>query len=218
MTADERLTEEVHRVFRILGGEDVEPDFEHLLVAPFHLRNRFNELIDSEIEAARAGRTAGITVKMNSLQDQGMIDRLYEASTAGVPIQLVIRGICCIRPGVSSLSENIDGRSIVDRFLEHSRIYLFHAGGAEVLYLSSADWMTRNLSRRVEVAFPIYDPDARAQLLHVLSLQLADNTKARIIDAEQGNRFVTAAGGPAVRSQIDTYRYLEELLGEVSPR
>ncbi len=218
MTADERLTEEVHRVFRILGGEDVEPDFEHLLVAPFHLRNRFNELIDSEIEAARAGRAAGITVKMNSLQDQGMIDRLYEASTAGVPIQLVIRGICCIRPGVSSLSENIDGRSIVDRFLEHSRIYLFHAGGAEVLYLSSADWMTRNLSRRVEVAFPIYDPDARAQLLHVLSLQLADNTKARIIDAEQGNRFVTAAGRPAVRSQIDTYRYLEELLGEVSPR
>ena len=218
MTADERLTTEVHRVFQILGGEDVEPDFEHLLVAPFHLRDRFNALIDHEIEAARAGRPSGMTVKMNSLQDRGMIDRLYEASAAGVPIQLVIRGVCCVRPGVDELSANIRGRSIVDRFLEHSRIYLFHAGGAEVLYLASADWMTRNLNRRVEVAFPIYDPDVRAQLRHVLSLQLADNTKARIIDTEQSNRSVTADGAPSVRSQIDTYRYLEELLGEVPAR
>ncbi len=218
MTADEGLTTEVHRVFQILGGEDVEPDFEHLLVAPFHLRDRFNALIDHEIEAARAGRPSGMTVKMNSLQDRGMIDRLYEASAAGVPIQLVIRGVCCVRPGVDELSANIRGRSIVDRFLEHSRIYLFHAGGAEVLYLASADWMTRNLNRRVEVAFPIYDPDVRAQLRHVLSLQLADNTKARIIDTEQSNRSVTADGAPSVRSQIDTYRYLEELLGEVPAR
>ena len=215
LTVDERLTEEVYRVFRMLGGEEVEPAFEHLLVAPSHLRDRFNSLIDAEIEAARAGRASGITVKMNSLQDRGIIDRLYEASAVGVPIQLVIRGICCLRPGVGELSETIDARSIVDRFLEHSRMYLFHAGGAEVLYLASADWMTRNLNRRVEVAFPIYDPDLRAELRHVLALQLADNTKARILDGDQSNRFVTADDNPSVRSQIDTYRYLEELLGKV---
>ena len=215
LTADERLTEEVYRVFHILGGEEVEPAFEHLLVAPSDLRDRFNSLIDAEIEAARAGRASGITAKMNSLQDRGIIDRLYEASAAGVPIQLVIRGICCLRPGVHELSETIEGRSILDRFLEHSRMYLFHAGGAEALYLASADWMTRNLNRRVEVAFPIYDPDLRAELRHVLALQLADNTKARILDGDQSNRFVTADDSPSVRSQIDTYRYLEELLGKV---
>ena len=218
MTADERLTGEVRRVFRILGGEDVEPDFEHLLVAPFHLRDRFNTLIDTEIEAARAGRPSGITAKMNSLQDRGMIDRLYEAGAAGVRVQLVIRGICCLRPGVDDLSENIHGRSIVDRFLEHSRMYLFHAGGDEVLYLASADWMTRNLDRRVEIAFPIYDRDVKAQLLHVLALQVADDRKARILNGEQSNRLVTANGEATVRSQIDTYRYLEELLGEVPAR
>ena len=215
LTADERLTREVHRVFRILGGDEVEPEFEHLLVAPFHLRDRFNALIDAEIDEARAGRPSGITAKMNSLQDPGIIQRLYEAGAAGVPVQLVVRGICCIRPGVEGLSETIEGRSIVDRFLEHSRMYLFHAGGAEVLYLASADWMTRNLNRRGEVAFPIYDPDVRAELRHVLALQLADNTKARILDGDQSNRFATAEHGPPVRSQIDTYRYLAELLGEV---
>ena len=215
LTADDRLTEEVHRVFRILGGDEIEPDFEHLLVAPFHLRDRFNELIDAEIEAARAGRASGITVKMNSLQDRGIIDRIYDAGAAGVPVRLVIRGVCCLRPGVGGLSETIEGRSIVDRFLEHSRMYLFHSDGAERLYLASADWMTRNLNRRVEVAFPIYDPDLKAELRHVLSLQLADNVKARILDGDQSNRFVTADGGSSVRSQIDTYRYLEELLGQV---
>ena len=184
-------------------------------MAPSDLRDRFNSLIDAEIEAARAGRASGITAKMNSLQDRGIIDWLYEASAAGVPIQLVIRGICCLRPGVHELSETIEGRSILDRFLEHSRMYLFHAGGAEALYLASADWMTRNLNRRVEVAFPIYDPDLRAELRHVLALQLADNTKARILDGDQSNRFVTADDNPSVRSQIDTYRYLEELLGKV---
>ena len=215
LTADERLTEEVYRVFRILDGEEVEPAFEHLLVAPSDLRDSFNSLIDAEIEAARAGRASGITAKMNSLQDRGIIDRLYDASAAGVPIQLVIRGIYCLRPGVGELSETIEGRSILDRFLEHSRMYLFHAGGAEALYLASADWMTRNLNRRVEVAFPIYDPDLRAELRHVLALQLADNTKARILDGDQSNRFVTADDSPSVRSQIDTYRYLEELLRKV---
>jgi polyphosphate kinase len=214
MTADPRLTEEVYRVFRILCGEDVEPEFEHLLVAPHHLRDGFNALIEAETEAARQGRPSGITAKMNSLQDRGIIDKLYEASAAGVPVRLMVRGICCLRPGVEGLSDSIDATSIVDRFLEHSRIFVFHADGAEKLYLSSADWMTRNLNRRVEVAFPIYDPDVRQELLHVLELQCADNTKARIIDEHQRNGFSEEIDGATARSQFDTYRYLRELLGE----
>ena len=214
MTADPRLTEEVHGVFRILCGEDVQPDFKHLLVAPHHLRDHFNALIDAETEAARQGRPSGITAKMNSLQDRAIIDKLYEASAAGVPVRLVVRGICCLRPGVEGLSESIEVTSIVDRFLEHSRMFVFYADGAEKLYLSSADWMTRNLNRRVEVTFPIYDPDVRKELRHVLDLQCADNTKARIIDERQRNRFVQGIDGATTRSQFDTYRYLRELLAD----
>ena len=214
LTADPRLTQEVRRVFRLLCGEDVEPDFEHLLVAPHHLRDRFNTLIDAETEAARRGRPSGITAKMNSLQDRGIIDKLYDASAAGVPVRLVIRGICCLRPGVEGLSESIEVTSIVDRFLEHSRMFVFHADGDEKLYLSSADWMTRNLNRRVEVAFPIYDPAVREELRHILDLQGSDNTKARIIDEHQRNGFVRETDGATVRSQFDTYRYLREFLAE----
>ena len=214
MTADPRLTEEVRRVFRLLCGEDVQPDFEHLLVAPHHLRDRFNALIDAETEAARQGRPSGITAKMNSLQDRDIIDKLYDASAAGVPVRLVIRGICCLRPGVEGFSDSIEVTSIVDRFLEHSRMFVFHADGAERLYLSSADWMTRNLNRRVEVAFPIYDPEVREELRHVLDLQGSDNTKARIIDEHQRNGFARETDGGTVRSQFDTYRYLRELLAD----
>ena len=216
MTADPRLTSEVHGVFRLLFEEDVEPEFEHLLVAPNHLRDGFNELIAAETEAARRGRRSGITAKMNSLQDRAIIDKLYEASAAGVPVRLLVRGICCLRPGVEGLSDSIEATSIVDRFLEHSRMFLFHADGAEKLYLASADWMTRNLSRRVEVAFPVYDPDVREELQQVLNLQRADNTKARIIDEHQRNAFARDTGGAMARSQFDTYRYLRELLADHS--
>ena len=216
MTADPRLTSEVHRVFRLLSGEDVAPDFEHLLVAPHHLRNRFNALIDAEVEAARRGRPSGITAKMNSLQDRAIIDKLYEASAAGVPVRLVIRGICCLRPGVEGLSDSIEATSIVDRFLEHSRMFVFHADGADKLYLSSADWMPRNLDRRVEVAFPIYDADVQGELRQVLDLQLADNAKARIIDEHQGNGFAPGTEAAMVRSQFDTYRLMTELLADHS--
>ena len=214
MTADPRLTAEVNRVFRLLSGDDVTPDFEHLLVAPHHLRDRLNALIDAETKAARQGRPSGITAKMNSLQDRAIIDKLYEASAAGVPVRLVIRGICCLRPGVEGLSDSIEATSVVDRFLEHSRMFVFHADGAEKLYLSSADWMTRNLNRRIEVAFPIYDPDVRRELLDVLDLQCSDNAKARIIDEHQRNGFARETEGATVRSQFDTYRYMRELLAD----
>ena len=133
------------------------------------------KLIDVEIAEAKAGRTASIILKMNSIQDEEMIEKLYEASEAGVRIELNIRGICCLMAGRKNLSENINAFSIVDRFLEHSRIFVFHHGGKEKFYLSSADWMERNLSFRIETCFPIYDPDIISELKDILHIQSADD-------------------------------------------
>jgi polyphosphate kinase len=214
LTADTRLTTEVHRVFRILAGEDVEPHFEHLLVAPFTLRTRLNDLIDTERRAALAGAPSGITAKLNSFQDRAMIERVYAAAQAGVPIRMVVRGICCARPGVPGLSECLEVRSIVDRFLEHSRIYNFHAAGRDVVYLASADWMSRNLNRRIEVAFPIFDEDIRGELLAELALQLNDDTKSRVIDADHSNAFISENNGTPVRAQYVMYERLQRLCEE----
>jgi polyphosphate kinase len=149
-------------------------------------------------------------LKMNSLEDQGMIDKLYQASQAGVKIQLIIRGICCLVPGVEGMSENIEITSIVDRFLEHARVYIFANGGQEIIYCASADWMTRNLYRRVEVAFPIYQEDIREEIRTIINLQLEDNTKARIIDENQSNRYVERAEeAPLKRAQVDVYELLK---------
>ncbi|MGH7500802.1 MAG: polyphosphate kinase 1 [Longimicrobiales bacterium] len=208
LTADEELTEDVERVFAFLAGRIEEPVFASLLVAPFELRKRLYQLIDAEIEAAKQGRLSGITLKLNSLEDHKIIDRLIEASRAGVPIRLVVRGICCLAPGVEGHSETVEARSIVDRFLEHGRIYIFENGGAPLHYLASADWMTRNLSRRVEVAFPIRDPRLQEEIRAILDLQFADNVKARILDAAQSNRYAPASGRP-VRAQHDIHRFVE---------
>ena len=210
-TTDPRLTREVEAVLQYLAGELEEPSFEHLLVAPFTLRGACYELIEREAQAAREGRPSGITLKMNALEDEDIIARLYEASRAGVPIRLVIRGICCMVPAVEGLSESVEARSVVDRYLEHARIYVFHNGGEEKVYLASADWMTRNLSHRVEVAFPVYDPEVRRQVRAVLDLQLADNTRARILDAHQANRYARDPGDP-VRAQEATRAMVAALL------
>ena len=207
-TADPRMTEDVRRVFAYLTGEEKQPRFTQLLVAPFGLRRAFNRHIDRETEAVKAGQPAGMILKMNSLEDVKMVRRLYRASRAGVPIRLIVRGICRLAPGVEGHSETIEARSIVDRYLEHARIHLFQAGGREVLYLASADWMSRNLNRRVEVAFPVHDPELRRELRALLDLQLADNRKARILDRRQTNAYASAAG-PPVRAQVDFQRYLE---------
>jgi polyphosphate kinase len=208
LTADRDLTVEVQRVFRFLAGELEEPRFEHLMVAPFDLRKRFYRLIEREILAAVKGKPAGMILKMNSLEDDRIIARLYRASRAGVPIDMIVRGICCLVPGVPGMSETIRVRSIVDRFLEHGRIYLFENGAKPLYWLASADWMNRNLSRRVEVAFPVRDPALQQELRTILDLQLADNQKARIIDELQSNRYART-GGPPVRAQVDTYRFFE---------
>jgi polyphosphate kinase len=211
-TCHEGITEDVEQVFRFLTGEIEEPVTEHLLVAPFTLRKGFNRLIKAEAERAAAGEPAGITLKMNSLEDKKIITRLYEASRAGVPIEIIVRGICRLIPGVPSQSETIRVRSIIDRYLEHARIYTFHADGEERMYLASADWMKRNLSRRVEVAIPVYDPDIKAQLNQLIDFQLADNAKARVID-EGGENSYARNSEPPLRSQ-EAYRdFLVELAG-----
>jgi polyphosphate kinase len=210
-TCHEGITKDVEQVFRFLAGEIDEPETEHLLVAPFTLRKGFNRLIDFEAKKAAAGEPSGMTLKMNALEDPKIIKRLYQASQAGVPIDLIVRGICRLIPGIPGQSQTIRGRSIIDRYLEHPRVYKFLHGGEERLYLASADWMKRNLSRRVEVAIPVYDPDIRAQLQKALDLQLADNLKARVIDASGSNRYAGEEGEPPLRSQEAFREYVAGL-------
>lgn len=209
-TADPRLTEEVRLVFEYIVGEVKDPTFQHLLVAPLDLRKGLYRLIEREIEHARRDGTGYMVVKLNSLEDRKIIDRLYAASNAGVKVRMIVRGINCLIPGVQGQSEHIHVTSIVDRFLEHARMYLFHNGGQQDLYLASADWMRRNLSERVEVAFPIYNPRIKKQLLDLLAIQIADNQKARIIDTAQGTGNKPKGDTP-IRAQLETYRIFEQM-------
>lgn len=215
LTASKKLGKEVGRVFEMLEGKVLAPQCKHLFVSPFTTRSGFLELIDREIQHAQDGQPAWMILKMNSLEDRRMIIKLYEASQAGVRIRLIIRGICCLVPGIAGLSENIEVTSIVDRFLEHARVYIFANGGTENMYLASADFMTRNLDRRVEVVFPINDEKVHAEIRKIIDLQLADNTKARIIDEHQRNDFVPAPdGAKPIRAQVDTYQYFASLVTE----
>jgi polyphosphate kinase len=211
-SADERITKDVEQVFHFLDGRIEEPDVHHLLVAPRTLRKGFNCLIDGEIEAAKKGEACGMMLKMNAIEDPKIIRRLYEASQAGVPIKMIVRGICRLVPGVPGVSENIEMRSILDRYLEHARIYRFHAGGEGRLYIASADWMKRNLKRRVEVAMPVYDPRVKEQLEELLRIQWADNTKARIINEAFDNPYVDGGGAPAVGAQEAFRGYVASLV------
>lgn len=190
LTADARLADETVKVFELLEGKIILPKTKHLMISPFSTRSGFEKLIAKEIKNAKAGKEAYMILKMNSLEDRGMIEKLYEASQAGVKIQMIVRGICCLVPQVKGLSENIEVISIVNRFLEHARVYIFANGGKEKMYLASADWMTRNLDRRVEVAFPIYDKAVFKELRAIIDLQWSDNVKARIINEAQDNPYV----------------------------
>ncbi|MBI2429383.1 MAG: polyphosphate kinase 1 [Ignavibacteriales bacterium] len=208
-TSDIRITNEMFDVFRFLNKKINTVKSNHLLVAPFSLRTRLIELIDQEIKNARQRLPAAITMKANSLEDREMIDKLYEASEAGVNVTLIIRGIFCLVPGERTLSKNISAFSIVGRFLEHGRIYLFHNAGNELIYLSSADWMKRNLSRRVEVAFPIYDENIKKELKDILNFQLMDSVKARILDKNLKNNYRKSEDNKPVESQLEIYHYLK---------
>lgn len=212
-TADSRLCVEVSDVFSYLENiKSPKQQFEQLLVGKFNLRPTLYRLIDNEIAAAKRRKPAGMTLKINSLEDKDIIAKLYEASRAGVKIRLIVRGICCLTPGVKHLSENIEVISIVDRFLEHARVFVFHNGGDEHIYLSSADWMERNLSYRIETTFPVYDPELKSEIKALLDLQLNDNVKARIIDREDQNQYRRTGGDIPVRAQLETYFYFKRKL------
>lgn len=178
-TTDSAIGEDASQLFNLITGYSEAEQWQALTVAPTVMKDKLFELIQREAEHAAAGRPARIIAKMNSLSNQEMIDELYEASEAGVHIDLIVRGVCCLRPGVEGLSERITVRSIVDRFLEHSRIYYFENGGNPEVWLSSADWMTRNLTRRLELMCPVIKPQTRETLVRILMLSLADNVKAK---------------------------------------
>ncbi len=215
LTADKRLTEEVAEVFDYLEyNKQLEKPFEHLLVGQFKMRRNIYDLIEKEIEMAKKGEAAAITLKLNSLQDARMIARLYEASNAGVKIRMIVRGVCSLMPNQIGYSENIEIISIVDRFLEHARIYMFHNGGDEKIYLSSADWMTRNLYYRIECAFPIYAEDIKQEIKDFLAIQFQDNVKARIIDAKQVNNYKQDEKAIPKRAQYLMYEYYQDKLLE----
>ena len=184
LTAREELTSDVATMFNILTGVSKFPGMKELLMAPYDLREVMLALIDREIEHAKQGRPATIFVKMNALVEESMIEALYRASQAGIKVQLFIRGICCLRPGIPGVSENIEVRSLVGRFLEHSRIIRFENGGTPEIYLGSADWMPRNLFRRVETGFPVRNPKVQAHIQEIIDWFWRDNVKARVMDAD----------------------------------
>lgn len=209
-TSDKRITGEVARIFSFLETVKLpNEEFKHLLVGQFNLRKTLIQLIDFEIAEAHQGKKASILLKVNSLQDEEMIEKLYEASQAGVKVELNLRGICSLMAGKKNLSENITAYSIVDRFLEHSRIFIFHHGGQEKVYLSSADWMERNLSFRIETAFPIYDPKLISEIKDILNIQRSDNVKARSLHYHHINQYLPNHSDLAIRSQHETYYYLK---------
>ncbi|MFQ3783442.1 RNA degradosome polyphosphate kinase [Staphylococcus saprophyticus] len=182
ITTNAEIAEDAINFFNYLSGYSVKPEYNKLIVAPFDIRDVFLARIDNEIKSHRENGNGKIIMKMNSLTDKDIILKLFEASCAGVKVQLIIRGICCLKPGVPGISENIEVVSIVGRFLEHSRIYHFHNNGDDIIYLSSADAMTRNMIKRVEILFPVEDKDIAKRLLDYMNLQLSDNQKGRYQD------------------------------------
>jgi polyphosphate kinase len=212
LTADFAMLREMEELFLFLSqrkkGGSASIPFHHLLVAQFNLQKGFMGKIDEEIRQAKAGKPSGITIKLNNLEEKKMIAKLYEASQAGVPVRLLVRGICCLMPGIPGMSDNITVKRIIDRYLEHGRVFIFHNGGKEEVYLGSADWMDRNIYRRIEVCFPVYDADIRQQLKDIIHLQWQDNVQAVQLNAHLQNQPVENDGAK-VRSQEAIYRYLQ---------
>jgi polyphosphate kinase len=205
MTSDRDIAAEAGEVFNALSIGTLVENTEHLLVAPLSLQNKIISLIDRQIAEALQGRDAYIGLKLNSLTDKVLIDKLMEASRCGVKIQMVIRGICCLVAGVKDCTENIEVTSIVGRYLEHARIYMFGRGENMKMYISSADFMTRNTIRRVEVAAPIYDKHVRSRIVHIWETMLADNVKARVMQPDSTYVRRTPAEGEVPVNSQDTF-------------
>ncbi|MCW7548536.1 polyphosphate kinase 1 [Photorhabdus sp. APURE] len=211
LTANPQITNEVRRVFNFIENPYRPVKFENLMVSPQNSRAMLNQLISQEIANARANKPAGITLKINNLVDKELVDRLYDASEAGVKIRLLIRGMCSLVPNQPGFSENIQITSIVDRFLEHDRVYVFTNDGDEKVFLSSADWMTRNIDYRIEVAVCLLDPQLKQRVLDILELQFNDTVKARYVDKELSNSYVPRGNKRKIRAQLAIYDYIKAL-------
>ena len=211
LTADKNITDEISSVFDFYANNFKTGVYKHLAVAPFFMRQTFVNLIDKEISNAKAGKKASMILKMNSLVDKDMIEKLYEASQAGVQITLIVRGICSLVTEIAGYSDNIKAYSIVDKYLEHARVFIFANGGNEKIYITSADWMSRNLDSRSEVAVPILDADVKKQIKDIINIQLSGNTKVRILDRLQQNLYKKAKPGERkIRVQDEIYNYLKK--------
>ncbi len=209
-TCDPKITREVAQVFEFMKFPFQRFQFRHLLVSPLNSRNRLYRLIDDEIAAAGNQAPNGIILKVNNLVDAGLIEKLYEANNAGVKIKLIVRGVCSLVTGVKGQSERITCISVVDRFLEHPRVFIFENYGDKLVYISSADWMERNIDERVEVGCPIYCPEVKQTIIDIINIQLRDNTKARLVNSDQSNPYHTTNVRDKVRSQSEIYDYLRD--------
>ncbi len=212
-TSKTSILKDLNKVFNFFEINYKVNSYKHLIVSPHYTRKKLVNLVEQEIKNAQKGKEAYIKLKLNSLSDYEMIDKLYEASNAGVKIDLIVRGICCLVPGIKGMSENITAISIIDKFLEHPRLYIFANGGDTLVYISSADWMTRNLDRRVEVSCPIYDESIKDELMETFDICWNDNVKARILNDTQDNSYITNKLEPN-RSQISLYEYYKNRLSE----
>ena len=212
LTAHQGITKEVNTLFHLFESPYNPPKFKHLLVAPYYIRNSFIRLLNTEIKNAKEGKEAWAIIKLNSITDKKIVRKLYSASKAGVKIQIICRGICILVPQIKGLSENIEVISIVDKYLEHSRLFVFNNGGNPKYYIASSDWMVRNFDHRFEIACPIYDKNLQQEIMDMLQIQLADNVKARYVNLKPNNRYKERNSKKEllVRSQIAIYKYLKK--------
>ncbi|WP_337222811.1 polyphosphate kinase 1 [Vibrio alginolyticus] len=211
LTADQEITNEVRNVFGYIENPYRPVKFNHLMVSPRNSRTQIYRLIDNEIANAKLGKKAALTIKVNNLVDKGTVNKLYGASTSGVKINMIIRGMCSLVPGIEGISDNIRIISIVDRFLEHPRVVITHNDGDPQVYISSADWMTRNIDHRIEVAVPVRDPRLKQRIIDITNIHFTDTVKARLIDKEMSNAYVPRGNRKKVRSQIAIYDYLKNI-------
>ncbi|MEY8868084.1 polyphosphate kinase 1 [Meridianimaribacter sp. CL38] len=205
-TCNQKILKDLNKVFNFFEINYRIYRYKHIITSPHYTKAKLFKLIDKEIENVKQGKPAYIKLKLNSISSYAMVDKLYEASRAGVKIQMIVRGLCCLIPGVEGMSENIEVISIIDKFLEHTRLYIFCNDNDEKVYISSADWMTRNIENRVEVTCPIYDEDIKQELLDIFDICWSDNVKSRILNKNQNNRY-KRNNLPKVRTQFATYDY-----------
>ncbi len=210
LTANQDIAKEINTLFHLFESPYNPPKFKHLLVAPYYIRNSFIRLINKEIKNAKQGKEAWVIIKLNSITDKKIVKKLYAASKAGVKIRIICRGICILIPEVKKLSENIEVISIVDKYLEHSRVFVFGNDRNPKYYLASSDWMVRNFDHRFEVACPVYDENLQREIMDMLQIQLADNVKARYVNTSPNNQYkeATTPNELPVRSQLAIYNYL----------